>query len=321
MIKAIEKKQSDFFISNLNNKYYGLKNSQKNTLLKHSQKYNLFLYKYGNNYKEYVLSSLKNKNNYSSKGSSISNIFDFFNKQKNKINFQNIFDEKGTRKFLKSKELAMQEIQIEEDIRIYDGNDCDRKTSKNISEDNDEFPKKEELKIKIRKEKTFSPRKKSVKFKNIKEQKNIQINKPDEIHNKGIDKSDAYDYINNDLIYKFILDNASESEDIFLKKLKEEINKLKKNAKIYNSSKKKNSQKESSFSSKKVKKMNPFNFSQTTKNLMSNENIDISSINSKGNISNYILEKQKTVDNNIYIKEKVISPEQESLLNVLSDLF
>ena len=89
-------------------------------------------------------------------------------------------------------------------------------------------------------------------------------------------------------IYKFILDNANESEEIFLKKLKKQMKSIeiknKNSVKTLSKfSESKIDKRKSNFNNKKqslFKGPNPFRFSRDAKILMINEPIDASSIKS-----------------------------------------
>ena len=145
-------------------------------------------------------------------------------------------------------------------------------------------------------------------------------------------------------IYKFILDNANVSEEIFLKKLKNQMKSME--------NKNRNSAKNfSKFADSKIDKgkqiinkrqslfkgQNPFKFSDLAKNLMINEKIEASSIKSsssvgsknKNNKRNNDNEKEIVINDNILKKDaknKInksiddieIDSDKESIINILS---
>ena len=132
-------------------------------------------------------------------------------------------------------------------------------------------------------------------------------------------------------IYKFIINNANDSEELFLKKLKKEMKdeeKRRNNSRLSEKffSKFSDSKVSKTINKKKVvtrkslfKGQNPFNFSENAKNLMINQNIEASSINSSS-INSPIkehtriseIEKNDIVVNNIF-------KEQESQAKKLND--
>ena len=146
-------------------------------------------------------------------------------------------------------------------------------------------------------------------------------------------------------IYKFILDNANESEEIFLKKLKKQMKSIEtknKNSQknLSKFSESKIDKKKKNYSSKKqslFKGPNPFRFSRDAKILMINEPIEASSIKSSSFDSQNIInskisgdEKEVININNIFNKESddkiikntindiEIGSDKESLINILS---
>lgn len=163
--------------------------------------------------------------------------------------FQNHFDEKGTKDFLNSKEKALMEIQLDDETNNKD-NECEIEINnilrtevinKNELEENIQTNKK----VKIPRErtiKTVSPKKKSIKkIKNSKTTKNFQIFENDtETNNMNIENKNEDSHDSN-YIYKFIIDNANESEDKFYDKLENVMKKVE--VKNQNSPKKRNTNK------------------------------------------------------------------------------
>ena len=192
-----------------------------------------------------LLSKTKNKkstnNNITSSKKKILNLIEFI-KQKNKFFIQSAFDANGTREFLASKEVAMREIKINDEI--IDENLTNLKKVKFDSNNKIEYENnknKNSPKIPNGK-RTISPRKsrKSHKMKstiqlfpkdNIIEPKRTKKSKKFK-HNKSNiiifnKENNDNDSIHND-IYKFIIENANESEENFNKKLQKKLKKVEK---------------------------------------------------------------------------------------------
>ena len=189
------------------------------------------------------------------------NVINFI-KQKNKFKIPDIFDEKNSKKFLDSKSEAMREINLNDEFEIETNNK----------------PKKEHK----RASKYMSSRK---------------IIKPQYINEKTSDTDNKFeiktnkienDSNNSDFIYKFILENANDSEEIFRKKLRKEMKRRdtkNKNSERYFSkfSESKYDRKKKKVSGKRqslFRGPNPFKFSESAKKKMMNINIEESSINS-----------------------------------------
>lgn len=282
--------------------------------------------------------SMKNSTTNSSKKDF--SIIDFI-QQKNKFKIQDGFDEIETKKFLSSKENALKEIILNEDIE-------EIKNSLNNSilmEEKVQKNKKFRLSTKIRKEKTASPRRKKEKKK---KNNNIKIVKTDSDKLKEKNKN-ITDIDDDKFIYKFIIYNADEPEDIFMSKLNQEIqkvesNKISKNKKDKSKINKKNyksciNKKETLL--KKDINLNPFNFSKKAKNLMINDDIEVSEIdnhktitpdkyklntiatyctsNKRESTKNNLYTEQEIPENNNNINNKDIN-DNESLLSILSNL-
>ena len=256
---------------------------------------------------------IKNNSNFTSKKTL--NAIDFI-KQKNKFLIKDNFDEKGTRNFLSSKNIALMEIQLNEEIPNSNNYNDTAKINNNskILLDNvkkiekiDENHKK--LKNKIIKKRTLSPRKrrgkndKKVKNKNTKNNINIIQNNFENENEKDSDIGDIEIFDNKnsdcDFIYKFIIDNAYEPENQLIEKLNKEIKKNK-TAKLkkekYNSytskssSPIKNNKNDNKGNNKRV---NPFYFSETAKNLMILDGLQLSIID---DIDKNIQDKNKKND-------------------------
>ena len=236
------------------------------------------------------------------------NIIDFI-KQKNKFTIKTFFDEKGTKKFLASKDLAMQKIEITDDIPIL--------INKKVAEPNLAANKKSKnKKVKFKNDKNFSN---NIMDNDIENNNNIQsanISINNNIYNS--DKN----------IIKSKYTNDNKSIKTFHKKLKsEETKKDKKNKKnkIYKSL----TNKKNKYNNGK----NPFFFSKAAKKLMKTEDLNISGIDGE---EEYITDKKiiKTIRTYNNSKKKVINQknfedtikneinmnsDKESLINLLSN--
>jgi hypothetical protein len=236
------------------------------------------------------------------------NIIDFI-KQKNKFTIKTFFDEKGTKKFLASKDLAMQKIEITDDIPIL--------INKKVAEPNPAANKKSKnKKVKFKNDKNFSN---NIMDNDIENNNNIQsanISINNNIYNS--DKN----------IIKSKYTNDNKSIKTFHKKLKsEETKKDKKNKKnkIYKSL----TNKKNKYNNGK----NPFFFSKAAKKLMKTEDLNISGIDGE---EEYITDKKiiKTIRTYNNSKKKVINQknfedtikneinmnsDKESLINLLSN--
>ena len=234
---------------------------------------------------------------------------------KNHLYIENIFDEKGAKKFLESKEIALMEMKLDDNI-----------------EQVKKSPSKKESKKKsiIAKKKTISPRKNKRKSKKrVKLESNL--NTCDSKNEKYYTKIDKID-LDNSNIYKFIIENANDSDDSFMEKLDKEVKRVRtsKIIKNYqNTYKNKDNINKIHRSSKSYKKLIPFIFDEKAKNLMTNEDFKVSAIsrekttipdslfnkNSKNNINKNqdIIEKKSTIKYS-YIEE------QESIISILYDL-
>ena len=282
-----------------------------------------------------------------------------FISQKNKFRINEIFDEKSSKTFLDSIDKAMSEIHLSDELE----NKIDiSKTEENVKNkymSGIEFKKNNEIMNSEIKENTQKKKFKNVsKFRSTTKIKTNFINEKtsdtDKIKVNNTNKNvNIYgDSEDSNFIYKFIINNANDSEEIFLKKLKKEIKdeeKRRNNSKLSEKffSKFSDSKVSKTVSRKKAGKrkslfkgQNPFNFSENTKNLMINQDIEISSINSSrinppikehSRISE--IDKNDIVVNNIFkeqeseakklndsIKDIELDSDKESLINILSGL-
>ena len=253
-----------------------------------------------------------------------------FIKQKKKFIIQDSFDKRGAKNFLKSKEEAMMEIKLDDEIleetkdkNKYNTNSSffETKPDTNYSKNNDKIRKRTN---------TISPvlRKKKSKFG---KSKNNQFGKiiDDDANNIFINNKNLENSKGSDLVYKFILENANETEDNFQKKYEKikEIAKNKQKNKNLNKNKyhttiDKNQGNIPKFNSAKVKKkrVSIFDFSEHAKNLMKNAGLDESSIS----ISNDNNEKspKRNSDNSIKNSGKnnnaFLEPKDLNLENIKS---
>jgi len=248
------------------------------------------------------------------------NVLNFIT-QKNKFNIIDNYDEKNSKKFLESKSKAMSEINLNDELDI-------------------ELNKKENKK----KNKYNS----SIKLQYINEKTSDTDNKIEYYSTNKIEKVENNNSNDSNHLYKFILENANETEENFLKKYKKQKEiflidfKNKSDKKIFKLSELKNVKKKSIYSGKKqslFSGQNPFIFSENAKKLMINQNIEASSIksfsiDSQDPIKNFVSIKddedliindnfKKNLDNknnNNINNEIIIDSDKESILNILSGL-
>lgn len=275
-----------------------------------------------NDYKSNLLSSAKNtiyNNNNSSKFNK--NIINFI-KQKKNFFMQNNFDEKGAKKFLFSKELALREIQIIEEMSE------DKSKNDIINKCDIDKTEKPQIENNLINKRTFSLRKKKIKKgKTMKNLKNNEMIKTNESSNKfdGLEKDE--------FIYKCIIENINESEDELFKKIHKKLNEVKiKREEKNNMDISKSDKKKRIKNNNKEVKINPFAFSEFAKNLMISEKIKLSGIDcNDNNIENKIhsnvneiystsIKKEKTTmkDKKKKILKNDINSDKELLVNLLS---
>ena len=236
-----------------------------------------------------------------------------FIKQKNKFKISDFFDEKNSKNFLDSKNKALSEIILSDELEL------DKNEKKKVFKYNSTKGFKELLN-----EKTSDTDNK------------FDFNSLNNLNNSNDDN----------YIYKFILDNANDSEEIFLKKLKKQMKPIE----IKNKSSHKNlskftdskiEKKKKNYNAKKqslFKANNPFRFSKDAKVLMIKDSINASSIKSSSfdcqniidskissiekdeiNINN-IINKNNEKQINDSINDLGIDSDKESFLNILSGL-
>ena len=244
----------------------------------------------------------------------IINVVDFI-KQKKKFFIEDSFDIKGAREFLASKEVAMRVIKLNDEIDI----ECKNKKEHSITDKNlmnldpmnfHENMEKKHKSSKIAGKRTISPRKsrKKVKRMNFEDEEN-KVKSPKKRKEKASDNSSFIGSNGNDAngdkksknisneedIYKFFIDNASEPDDNFQEKLEKEIRKVEsikktRKKKVKETDIKRKSQSRKDIKYKRPKRMqsvivprsketqSQFMFSEITKNMMKNDDINISSI-------------------------------------------
>ena len=205
------------------------------------------------------LSLIKEKNMKYNASKKCLNIIDFIS-QKNKFYMEDSFDFRGTREFLASKEVAMREIKLNDEIV----EEKKKKKKKERSQQNllsldfnyyKENYKKNNRSSKITGNYSISPRKSRKKSKKLTlNEKAIDIKKfkkrsskrtkngicTPKSTNKNIKENNSYlgsnienyniiynnNKVNDSYIYKFFIDNANETEENFQQKLKKEIKKV-----------------------------------------------------------------------------------------------
>ena len=283
-----------------------------------------------------IISKTKNqkstKNNITESSKKILNLIEFI-KEKNKFFVKSAFDANGTREFLASKEVAMQEIKLSDEII-----EVNQKSSKKVKFDSNNINENENNKIntKTTGKRTVSPRKarKSQKLKssthlipqeNIIENKRTKKSKKHRKNKSKLnnsydnDKMIIFDKEDNDNdsihnIYKFFIDNADESDENFNKKLKKELKKVEKKQnkeKVEKVNTKKVRVKRKSISRKDLNYKRPsrisstkdknreiqsvFMFSEISKNLMKKDDLELSSIGEekKNDQNNHELNNKK----------------------------
>ena len=288
----------------------------------------------------------------------ITPIIDFI-KQKKNFFIHNAYDKNGTKNFLAERDVAMMEIQLNEEI-------LEDNIKRNINKINIKSPFEEiknELDIKEKnnkidkRTKTISPnnrkknkdkennlmKNKKSKYKIIKKNENKIKNE----NNNNDNNICIIDEINedskgNEFIYKFIIDNVDESDDNFNKKLEKVIQRVEtekmqkkkdKKEKIFKSNTNKLRYSEcrpkNDYIKSREKKGSIFNFSEKAKFLMTNADIEESSISSNYNNDNHEIknEKRNSVQNKedkiLFDDEEINSinnKKKDSLISILDEL-
>ena len=250
-----------------------MNNNNKNSLIKNRSLFsetdniqNQLIKNHQNNQRYCSFNNLTNLGNKFNKESPIKlqnknknlNIINFI-KQKKRFFIENSFDNKGTREFLASKEIAMRVIKLDDEI--IDKNKNKNKTNKNLQNMNFmDFDENTYNNLKNHRSskaaagrRTISPRKsrnnnnkiisqkeilkidhkKTKKSKKPRKSKKEENNKNSLILNskKNSSKENCiiFDKASNDShsnIYKFFIDNANEPEENFHKKLQKELKKV-----------------------------------------------------------------------------------------------
>jgi hypothetical protein len=266
-----------------------------------------------------------------------------FIKQKKKFIIQDSFDKRGAKNFLKSKEEAMMEIKLDDEIleetkdkNKYNTNSSffETKPDTNNSKNNDKIRKRTN---------TISPvlRKKKSKFgkPNYNQNKNSDKNN-DNANNIFINNKILEDSKGSDFVYKFFLENANETEDNFQKKYEKIMENAKNKQKNTNLKQNKyhttidinqgNIQKFNSAKAKR-KRLSIFDFSEHAKNLMKNDGLDESLIsiindNNKKSVKRNNLDsiKNSEKNNDAFLKQKDLSFENMksgvSIFSILDNL-
>jgi hypothetical protein len=256
------------------------------------------------------------KSNSNKNDKKIENPLEFI-KQKKKFIIHNLFDKNGTKDFLESKEKAMMEIKLDDEIIVNDKKKDKKlfnpalsaiskkininkeikksKSRKRRSVDfaSDHFKQKKPdtliQKSNLKMKKNDNPKKLSSIYKSAKISRNNSIESNDSNKCKDniliIDRKSS-DSKDSNYLYKFIIDNANEPDEQFYKKLdkmKKERKDKKIRSEISNSNLGKKDKEVKRFNSDKnwryKNKNNIFMFSEKAKNLMKNDSsLEISSI-------------------------------------------
>ena len=297
---------------------------------------------------------LNNKTNSNQKASNFTAIYVNDNIKKNykvinhlnipkEYNLCNIFSEKGAKEFLESKEFAMMEIKLDDEIineiRM-DKNYLNGTYNKKIEKENKKCnnDKSKEKNINENKNKKNSKNKKERNINNA-DCKKKNNNNYDNINIstkiiKGKENNESKD---NEFIYKFILDNANESDDKFHKKLEKALKNAeaaKKN--IENEVNNTHKRKRNSITDKNLynidkrfQKSTIFDFSEKAKRMMTNADIELSSIEFSSdkkikNIhKNYSMKNKVSKKSSIFFGDDVneyINDKKDSLISFLDDL-
>ena len=264
-------------------------------------------------------------------------------------NLYNIFSEKGAKVFLESKEFAMMEIKLNDEIineiridkKYLNGIDDkkieneNKKCKQDISKQNNINESKNKNHSKDKKERNINNNK------IIKDNANCKKNNNnyDNIKNNnkiilGMENNDSKD---NEFIYKFILNNANESDEKFHKKLEEAIKnaetakKNKKNEENNTHKRKRNSITDKNLNNidKGLQKSSNFDFSEKAKIMMTNADIKISSIEIGSDKEIKKIHKNFSIKNKVSKKSSVffgddereyINDKKDSLISFLDDL-
>jgi hypothetical protein len=297
-----------------------------------------------------------------------------FIKQKKKFFMQDFFDIKGTNDFISSKELALKKIELNDEILIEEKKNKIKLNTKSISDKDNKYNIKESKKsngnsIKSKKKrkrntaicvhkhiniednngKKKSNSKKQIAFNNKAKRKHKNKesnNNKDKDNNIFIIDNKSSESKDSNYFYKFIIDNANESDEKFHEKFEKIIEKYERESKKEIPISKAFTSKDldlvrgeeivkysSSKFGKTTAKDNNFNFSEKIKDLMINDEIFLSSINNANKlIKNEISHKNNNKLNGkkgkkgrkIFFSEKVrqlIDDEKnDSLISVLDDL-
>ena len=273
-----------------------------------------------------------------------------FIKQKKKFIIQDSFDKRGAKNFLKSKEEAMMEIKLDDEIleetkdkNKYNTNSSfvETKPDTNYSKNSDKIRKRTiTISPVLRKKKSkFGKSKKNQFGKIIGDNQNSEKN-TDNANNIFINNKILEDSKGSDFVYKFFLENANETEDNFQKKyekIMENAKNKQKNTNLkqnkYHTTIDKNQGNIPKFNSAKVKKkrVSIFDFSEHAKNLMKNDGLDESLIsiindNNKKSVKRNNLDsiKNSEKNNDAFLKQKDLSFENMksgvSIFSILENL-
>ena len=239
-----------------------------------------------------------------------------FIKQKKKFNIEISFDAEGTKNFLSSKKEALMEIKLKDEI-INDKintsavkNDIRTDFKKLNSKKNREYQhkSKEERNIDQRNDKD-----------NYKENNLLII---DELNNYSKESN---------FFYKFIIENANETDEKFQKKLEKVIEIVKNDKKVKNKKEKNLSKNKNKvikddieiirYNNVKVpkKKGNIFIYSEKVKSMMENDDIGISSINTNSKKNNNIKNEKSNIIFGEKEREFINDNKKDSLVSILNE--
>ncbi len=309
------------------------------------------------------------ENNYQINHKKIKTPIEFI-KQKKKFFMQDFFDINGTNDFIASKELALKKIELNDEILI-EKKEKINNNIKSISDKDNKYNIKDSKKSSANVIKSKKRGKRNTacyvykgikledrKHNNRKQKPNSkkQIELNNHINNKNKrNESDNIFIIDNKSIeskdsnyfYKYIIDNANESDEKFQEKFEKIIEKYEREnnkempiSKAFTSKelvRDKDIVKCSSSKFGKTQKDNNFNYSEKIKDLMINDNIFVSAISNEYKVidttkkeisnknNNIIKKKKENKYSNVFFNEKVKQiindvEKKDSIISVLDDL-
>lgn len=294
------------------------------------------------NSQNYLSSNIKSNKGFTSSKRSLTPIE--FIKDKNKFYIPTFFDKKETKKFLESKEIALMEMKLDDEMICVDSKDendtgiIDKSIKSEVKRYKNKSPRKHKeknIEQKFENKQTFS-HDKIIKKNNKKKRKNRDDFDINDVESNSNTEDESLDF------YKFIMDNIDDSDDELYQKYKVAKVKTKNTQsrnnfnKVNNSKNNKIKDSDRTYKSKKItknkKKECVVDINKATKKLMTINDKEISSIyeendfedkNESKFFSNLNSSKKKdnnnTQTNNITYKIDINS-ENHSLISLVSEL-